>query len=105
MSSNGGNGDQLPTTNGAAATQLKIEVMEVEGGGLYIFIQCEKRPGLVVDIVSTLEHTGLNFLQTNISAQDSIIVDVFGTQGQNMPRVHADTLKEVLNDIILSHIR
>lgn len=56
-----------------------VEVINVNQG-LRIYVSCQKRPGLMADLMVVLETAGLVFDEVNASCHNSLTIDAFTTQ-------------------------
>lgn len=50
--------------------------------GLNIHIECDKRPGLLVDIMELLESRGLNMEQASIVCVEQLVFDGIGSEDE-----------------------
>lgn len=56
-----------------------MEVVQTQGR-LKIHVECEKRSGLLVDIMEVLESSGLNVEQASITCQEHLVFDGVGSE-------------------------
>lgn len=59
--------------------QPTVEVVQTQGR-LKIHVECEKRSGLLVDIMEVLESSGLNVEQASITCQEHLVFDGVGSE-------------------------
>eukprot|EP00250_Pteridium_aquilinum_P026949 c33894_g1_i1 orf=85-426(+) len=82
--------------------QMQVEIMEGQDG-VHVHIRCERRAGIVAQLVAAIEENGLRLSHANISSGHSIIFDIIGEQREDMPPVEVESLHEALMDVIVSY--
>ncbi|XP_024356358.1 transcription factor SCREAM2 [Physcomitrium patens] len=88
-------------------SQPTVEIVRTEEG-LKIHIECDKRPGLLVEIMELLESRGLNVEQASIACVDQLVFDGISSEiegndaedSRHMTHVNAEDVEASLRSLI-----